>query len=306
MSGTSKDKGDALEHAVKAIESVILRSYSGLSENTFRIEAKKIVVVEGVHHEIDLQVTVDLGRGYSAIFIFECKNWLGEKVGKNEIIVLAEKVKACGAQRGFFVAKSYTRDAIAQAALDSRIELLMAEELDPSAILVPGGLHVLEIMKTKFGAFLHPFNEIPEDRRGVVTKASLLLGNEQVNLDGYFNTWIGQLREHRTNHFNSLIAQEGPHSLQIADTRTFAVGEAILNGTALASIDVTGTVEVYVKKGIVVSAFDVTTRGRFVTVQINTPTSAFSGEFVSVHPTLSDGQLTRVDWMQITRRQDRD
>src|SRR5580704_17255961 len=109
MSGTSKDKGDALEHAVKAIESVIRRSYSGLSENTLRIEAKKIVVVEGVHHEIDVHVTVDLGRSYSAIFIFEYKNWLGEKVGKNEIIVLAEKVKACGAQRGFFVAKSYTR-----------------------------------------------------------------------------------------------------------------------------------------------------------------------------------------------------
>ena len=127
---TNQEKGNALEQAVEAIETAILRSFPGYTENTFRIESKKILTVGGVRHEIDIYVAVDLGNRYTAVFVFECKNWL-EKTGKNEIIIFAEKVKVSNAQRGFFVAKSYPRDATAQAQVDPRIELLIAEELDP-------------------------------------------------------------------------------------------------------------------------------------------------------------------------------
>jgi hypothetical protein len=71
--------------------------------------------------------------------VFECKNWQ-DKVGKNDIIVFSEKVKATNAQRGFFVAKSFTKDAVAQAEKDPRLELLTAAELDPSSVLVPPNL----------------------------------------------------------------------------------------------------------------------------------------------------------------------
>ncbi len=96
------------------IETTILKASPALTENRFTIENKKIIVAEGVRHEIDILVSVDLSNGYEATFVFECKNW-EEKVGKNEIIVFSEKIKATQAQKGFFVARSFTADAQAQA-----------------------------------------------------------------------------------------------------------------------------------------------------------------------------------------------
>jgi hypothetical protein len=110
-----QEKGDRLERAVRAIEQAILRDFPAYSDKTFRFASKKIVNSGGVHHEIDVHVEVELGPGYNSVFIFECKNW-EENVGKNEIIVFQEKIDATRAQRGFFVARGYTKDAVVQAA----------------------------------------------------------------------------------------------------------------------------------------------------------------------------------------------
>src|SRR5436309_3248608 len=127
MTPTPLEKGNVLEVSVRSIERAILQSSPALKEKTFVIESKKIVAVDGVHHEIDVFVTVDLGKGYRAIFIFECKNW-DAPVGKNEIVIFSEKIDAIQAQCGFFVAKAYTADAEAQARRDPRIRLLTATE----------------------------------------------------------------------------------------------------------------------------------------------------------------------------------
>src|SRR4051812_9441896 len=103
------EKGRELERAVHAIEAVILESSPALRERPFTIKARKILVVGGVRHEIDIFVTVDVAKGYTATFIFECKNWDAVVVGKNEIIVFSEKIDAATAQRGYFVAKSFTK-----------------------------------------------------------------------------------------------------------------------------------------------------------------------------------------------------
>jgi hypothetical protein len=60
--------------------------------------------------------------------VFECKNW-NSKVGKNEIIVFAEKVDAVSAAKGYFVATAYTEDAKAQAEKHTRLRLLLASEV---------------------------------------------------------------------------------------------------------------------------------------------------------------------------------
>src|SRR5712691_2164301 len=75
MSATNpQEKGNALENAVHAIEMVILRTNPATKDATITIEPKKIVVVDGVKHEIDIYITIDLGHGYKSVFIFECKN----------------------------------------------------------------------------------------------------------------------------------------------------------------------------------------------------------------------------------------
>jgi hypothetical protein len=58
---TPAEKGNALEAAVAAIEHHILSTSPALREKTFLIESKKIITADGVHHEIDIFVTIDLG-----------------------------------------------------------------------------------------------------------------------------------------------------------------------------------------------------------------------------------------------------
>src|SRR6266516_1636874 len=129
-------KGDALEKAVQLLEAYILGTNPSTKEAIVTIEPKKIVVVNGVKHEIDIYITIDYGKGYKAIFIFECKNWT-KKVNKDEIIVFSKKVEVVHAQTGYFIAKSFTRDAEAQAEQDGRLILLTAtEELDASTPLI--------------------------------------------------------------------------------------------------------------------------------------------------------------------------
>ena len=119
------EKGHALELAVHAIEAVILASSPSLQGQPFTVERRKTVTVSDVHHENDIYVTMGAAKGYESIFIFECKNW-ADPVGKNNVIILSEKIDAAVAQRGYFVAKQFTKDARAQAAKDPRITLLYA------------------------------------------------------------------------------------------------------------------------------------------------------------------------------------
>ena len=112
-------KGNILEQAVHAIESVIIANSPGASKDTFEIQGKKIITVGGVHHEIDIYVTLKHAAGYESVFIFDCRN-REQKANKNDIIVFTEKIKVAGAQRGFFIAKAYSRDAKAQGTTVSR------------------------------------------------------------------------------------------------------------------------------------------------------------------------------------------
>lgn len=124
------EKGHALEIAVHAIESVILESSPSLRGQPFEIERRKILTVDDVRHEIDVYARVGAATGYESIFIFECKNWEAP-VSKNEIIIFSEKIDVAVAQRGYCVAKKFTKDALAQAAKDPRVTILYATEHDP-------------------------------------------------------------------------------------------------------------------------------------------------------------------------------
>src|SRR5262245_8965368 len=129
MSGSASTiKGNRLELAVQTIERAILLSNPALAHAKVEIEPKKCVVVDGVKHEIDVFVSLDNGGGYQSIYIFECKNW-EEPVGKNEIIIFIEKIRACRATKGWFVAQRFGSFAHAQSALEHRCELLTATEM---------------------------------------------------------------------------------------------------------------------------------------------------------------------------------
>jgi hypothetical protein len=282
-SQSAQEKGDALEHAVRAIETVILRSFPGYSESAFRIQGKRSVSVAGVRHEIDLHVMATIASGYEAIWIFECKNWQ-EKVGKNEIIVFSEKVKATNAQRGFFVAKSYTSDAEAQASQDQRVELLLASELDPTAVMVPASFHGIHIGETDAHLVIRRPSAGPhvDSRPFDITGALFELEGTPADMKAYVNAWVEKARRERCGGFPSASVAAGVHCLTFSDERQFSGNQAMVNGEPVATMKLTGRVQVQVNRAFVVSAFEVASRGRVITVEVDGPAVQIRAEFVEL------------------------
>ncbi|WP_343305766.1 restriction endonuclease [Chitinophaga niabensis] len=148
---TNLEKGDELEDAVEAVEKFLIAQNPGLRTQNIRIQRKKIIIVDGVKHEIDLYVEIDFGLGSPFIYIFECKNW-EENVNKNEIIVFSEKIQCVNAQNGYFIAKGFSTYAEAQAKRDSRIKLLIAtKELDKFPFIGFSNSFSTETAQAEFG-----------------------------------------------------------------------------------------------------------------------------------------------------------
>jgi hypothetical protein len=83
---TAHQKGTELEQSIGAIERTILSANPSLSDNSYEITFRRIIIIEGVKHEIDVWVEFDIGNGYKSIFIFEARNW-AKTIGKDHILV---------------------------------------------------------------------------------------------------------------------------------------------------------------------------------------------------------------------------
>lgn len=120
--------GQSLERATELIETHILNHIEKSKIGLVKIQTNKIIVVQGVKHEIDIYVTIDLLVGTTLLYIFECKNFRTKTISKNDIIIFEEKINILGAQKGFFVAKKFGRDSINRSKQSNRIELLKVED----------------------------------------------------------------------------------------------------------------------------------------------------------------------------------
>jgi restriction endonuclease len=284
---TPQLKGTALEIAVHAIENMILRESPSYNEKTFSFDLKKIVTVAGVRHEIDIWVSVDLGNGYTALFISECKNW-ADKVGKNEIIVLSEKIDAVQAQRGFFFAKAFTADAEAQATKDPRIVLRQVTDLPAADHQIPSKLHgiFIEGVETTVHFFGKGATAETYDTQEQVDlgAAILVVGGRETTTQEYVNAWALSERDKCVNAFPSQEADEGFYDLRFDAERSFAAGEVILNGAEMAGSRLAGTVRVRVTKARIISHFEVQTRGRALTVALDLAGTRIIAAFVKRLP----------------------
>lgn len=284
-------KGELLQEAVQAIESMILETFPAYSAGTFRIEAKKTVVIAEVRHEIDLLVTVAHGSGYDAVFLFECKNW-ANPIGKNEVVVFSEKIRALNAQRGFFIGTEFTKDATAQAKLDQRMQLVSAAELDPRSIEVPGHFHMVELRAFSVHARIARVGDAPEAEQPLdPATTDFVLDGKPVALEPYLLSWANELRQERLSRFNSVFAAGGTHELDFAGERTFAPGSALIGGRPAKHVELKGTTEVYVARAVIVSAFEIDGRGRRVRVEAAAPSGTIQVSFVQIaDPGIGDRQ----------------
>jgi len=260
---TAKQKGDALEAAVEAIEGVILQHSPATKGKTHVIESKKVVETGGVRHEIDLFVTCEIAPGYKAIFIFECKNWKDD-VPKNEIIVFSEKIDVCSAQRGFFVAKSFTSDAVAQAAKDPRITLRQVTEHDPS--IAPFGFHYTVNERGKTQVHLKQRGAGERDPQRIdISQAVILLNGSPLDLPKYLEEWSVAAINESSRTFPSGTLPDGKYPRQCHAVREFSERQLTVDGRDIESVSIDVEFDTYIKRPPVISHFEVGGRGRVVT-----------------------------------------
>ncbi len=105
MGKTARKKGDALEYAVRRIEETVLAHHPHFKDCDVTIESKKILVIQGVRHEIDVFVTINPRSNYPAQHIIECKNWK-DPVGTAEIASLAIKREAVRASSASLITQA--------------------------------------------------------------------------------------------------------------------------------------------------------------------------------------------------------
>ena len=275
---TPSEKGTALEDAVAAIERHILSTSPALCQNRFLIEGKKIINVNGVHHEIDIFVTIDVGGGYKSVFIFECKNW-EEAVGKNEIIIFAEKIAATQSQKGYFVAKSFTKDAEAQAATNPRIQLVIASQHEPTTAPLPLGLHGLILVPKHIETMFHTGNPKSSPSTIDITTAIATLREVPINLRNYLAKWAEVVAGEDALSFRSHQFPEGSYERSTKAKREFDPGEFVVNEQKMAWVESKIVYLAVVVRPAVVSYFEVEKRGRAVALA---PVQIPSGETMKI------------------------
>jgi hypothetical protein len=263
---TPSEKGNVLEAAVKLIENLILSTSPALKEKPFLFESKKIINVNGVHHEIDIFVTIDLGDGYKSVFIFECKNWQ-DAVGKNEVIIFEKKIEVTHAQSGYFVAKSFTKDAESQAATNERISLLIASEHDPTTAPLPFGFH---------GALVTPVSAAAElyARGGDHSKwinldfetAVVKWRGNVIDFREYLCKWAEETSSTDVRSFRSERVPDGMYERMAKACREFAPGELTIDGREMERAESSIRYSVKIVRPAVVSYFEVESRGRVVSL----------------------------------------
>jgi hypothetical protein len=266
-------KGDALERAVQVLETYILSTKHATKEAIVTIEPKKIIDVNSVKHEIDIYITIDHGKGYESIFIFECKNW-ENKVNKNEIIVFSEKIAVTRASKGFFVAKSFTSDAEARAVQDRRMTLLIAtEELDMSASLITDfSISINTDVNSHITFFFRPSET---SKPGTLTDESFAIYRHEHLL---LRTLNERLRQRLINETMQQVPAnafvDDTCSYNITKSLVFQPQELFIEGSEFYRADMTVTWKTRIIRPPIVSKFDIKTRGRVITYD--------SGEIPSV------------------------
>ena len=260
---TSNEKGSALERAVALIEETILHS-SGLSAGRYKIDSRKIIKENNVKHEIDIFVTVDVGNGYDSLFVFECKNWK-DKVDKNEMILFSEKIKISRAQRGFFFAKEFTRDALAQAATDPRIETRNVTEHDAALTPVPFDLH--QVDTSSIHCEVDFFAKNPARQRVVarekpdIEHARAVLDGQKIDLTEFCQKHAKEAADGIQLSFPSSSLADGEYTRDKTTELEFAEGRFTLNGDNIHSMKFHTTAKIRVIRPAVLAHFEVEKRG---------------------------------------------
>jgi hypothetical protein len=263
---SSNDKGRALEEAVAFIEKTILETDPSLANRTIRIEVRKRVVVANVPYEIDLWVELEGPKGYDSLFVLECKNW-EDKVGKDEVTVLSDKVNAVQAQRGFLVAGAFTSGARARAALDPRVRLLEVRKEQYDWLTSPFSFSFSEFdwgsVSVELGVLDSAHLATPFDPN---TAVAVLDGNP-IDLRAYIAEWRRELFDATIARVPQHDLAAGVYELPSVDQREFVPGALMVNDLPIGGLRLRVRPTVRVVWPAIVSSVEVVGRGRVLKLE---------------------------------------
>ncbi len=266
---TAQVKGDALEDAVRILEMVILGVDPNAIDSPITIERKKIIIVQGVKHEIDIYITINNGKGYTSTFIFECKNWQA-KIDPKEIMAFAQKVRDVRASKGFFIAKRFTKYAIAQARRDG-IELLTADDVIDTLPPFLDDFHILgnTILTHETSAKLAVTTYDPKQVGqvpGYNAESFVKYKGEDMLLGKLVDRLLREAVDEYMKHEPTATFSEEKRRYETTKTVYFSEGELFVEGLECQSIELHVVWETKVVRPTIVSLFDIKTRGRVITV----------------------------------------
>jgi hypothetical protein len=257
--------GKELENAVEQIEQFIFNSNPALTEAEIRLEKRKIIISNGTKHEIDIYAEINLGSGYNSTFIFECKDW-SKPVGKNEIIVFIEKIKVTIAQKGFFIAKSFTKDAVAQAKNDNRLQLIymdtdFAINHFPNLIVNSTHLNTVTINAlTDDNTFI--------ERRSLNTKETIIRHyGQESNFSDFFLPIVRPLALERIKNEPVKSMSIGEYPYSYSTVLDFSGKGILADDFELGKLNVTINFDLRISEAKILSKFDIKTRGRIVSFE---------------------------------------
>jgi hypothetical protein len=266
--------GEQLEKAVRVVEEAIIATDPNLRERSFTLDLRKRVVIEGVQHEIDVWVTLGASHDYDAIFIFECKDWK-RPVSKKEVIVLAEKVRAVSAQRGFLVARNFTKSAYAQSLQDNRIQLVQLS--DPPTfdriewiVFTRGEPNCSVEFLSKKGRWWPP---------SPYQTLLAVLNGQPLKIRNYLNLWLTEILENLTKEFQAENKSSVgvSHTLKARSERGFS--ELRLGGTKIVKMILRVELRVANVRPTIVSKYEIASRGRFWAFS---PVEVTPGQFLEI------------------------
>lgn len=269
MENANLIKGNKLEESVSLIERTIIESNPSLRASNFKIEPKKIIIDRGVRYEIDLYVEIDQGFGYKSIFIFECKNWEAN-VPTEEITKFSDKIRITNAQRGFFVAKSYTTSASAKAKQDERMDLLYVDDnlTDLSQLVRLEFINkinkILGIDMIEFGVTL----DAKEFKRQVIDfeKCVVKYQEKEGKLKDFVNWLLERMAEEKMTSLINMT--ESKYTIPSEKEFDFQSGELWIMDQSfnknIGKIKIKAEFDIELVRPKIVSKIDVITRGRVI------------------------------------------
>ena len=262
MAIDSLDKGRRLENAVKFIQETILSSDPQIKGSQFTIETNVRDKSSGVLHEIDVLVKTHPNSSYEATWIFECKNW-AKPVDKNQVIVLAEKVEALRAGRGFLVAKSISKEAEAQFTHNPRLRFVRCTEdfWSPfnSAQILYSSIKVWP-MQVKVRQRGVPPSDNPKRFDAKIVRCRV--NNEPVAFLSFLKPVVDEIIREDQNNNAVRYLNEGTHDRNAAKIVEFTEGEFVLDDMDVESLVVAVYFWVTVRKKKILSKFEFEGQGR--------------------------------------------